>query len=90
MVGLKPMTEKKGVISADEWDSGTAGASDSEKARSILEALGKVGRGGMNTSGLEEATGIKWLYNPIKKLFEAGKIEKKKVGRGNFYRLVEE
>jgi len=81
--------KKKGVISADEWDSGSATASDSEKEMAIIVALEKVSRGGMNSPGLEEATGIKWLYGPIKKLFEAGVIERKKVGRGYFYRLVE-
>lgn len=83
-------TKKKGVISAEEWDTGLAGASDSEKDAAIIAELKKVGRGGMNTSGLEEATGIKWLYGPIKRLYEAGVLEKKKVGRGNFYRLTEE
>lgn len=81
--------KKKGVISADEWDSGSATASDSEKEHAIIAALKGVGRGGMNSSGLEEATKIKWLYGPIKKLFERGTIERKKVGRGYFYRLVE-
>ena len=82
-------SKKKGVISAEEWDSGSATASDSEKEAAILAELKKVGRGGMNSSGLEEATKIKWLYGPIKKLFERGAIERKKVGRGYFYRLTE-
>jgi len=82
-------SKKKGVISADEWDSGLAGASDSEKEQAILDELKKVGRGGMNSSGLEEATKIKWLYGPIKKLFDKGTIERKKVGRGFFYRITE-
>ena len=81
---------KKGVISAEQWDTGVSGASDSEKDAAILRELKKVGRGGMNTSGLEEATGIKWLYGPLKRLFEAGVLEKKKVGRDNFFRIAED
>jgi len=81
--------KKKGVISADEWDSGRATASNSEKEQAIIKALEKVGRGGMNSSGLGEETGIKWLYGPIRKLFEAGTLERKKVGRGFFYRIPE-
>lgn len=82
--------KRKGVISADEWDSGTTSASEGEKEQAVIEALKTVGRGGMNSPGLEEATGIKWLYGPIKKLFQKGVLERKKVGRGFFYRLPEE
>lgn len=85
----KDEVKKKGVISAEEWDSGIAGASTSEKEMAILRVLGEVGRGGMNSAGIEEATKIKWLYGPIKALFAAGAIERKKVGRGYFYRILE-
>lgn len=86
------MAEKKktGVISADDWDSGTAPASESEKADKVLQELEKAHPGGMNTAGLEEATKIKWLYGTVKSLYESGKIERKKIGRGYFYRIVKE
>lgn len=78
----------KGVISADDWESGTAPASDSEKQRAVLAELEKNYPGGMNTDGLQEATKINWLYGTVKKLYEAGKLERKKIGRGFFYRIA--
>lgn len=81
--------QKKGVISAEEWDSGMHTASDGEKQKAIIKVLEGVGRGGMNPASLEEATKIKWLYGPIKKLYEKEVLERKKLGRGYFYRLVE-
>ena len=82
------MAKKKGVITSDEWDEGTAPSSDSDKELAIIECLKKVGRGGMSTSGIEEETRIKWLYGPVKKLYEAGVLERKKVGRANFFRIA--
>lgn len=86
------MAEKKtkGVISADDWESGSAPASESEKAAAVLMHLDKTYPGGMNTAGLEEATKVKWLYGTVKALYESGKIERKKIGRGFFYRIVKE
>lgn len=87
------MAEKKkakGVISADDWDSGTAPASDSEKQRAVLAELEGCYPGGMNTEGLQEATKINWLYGTVKALYESGKLERKKIGRGFFYRIAKE
>ena len=85
-------TKKKGIISAEQWDSGVAPSSSSEKRVAVLAELEKVGRGGMSIAGLEEATGMKWLYGLITNdLFKKeGILERKKVGRGFFYRLVQD
>ena len=71
------MSKKKGVISASDWDSGAGSGSASDKEIAVLDALYKAGRGGMNQTGLEEEIGMKWLYGPIKSLFEAKTIEVK-------------
>ena len=80
--------KKKGVISADDWDTGAGSGSASDKEQAILYVLYDAGRGGMNQRGLDEATGMKWLYGPIMKLFAAEKLEVKKIGRSKFYRLT--
>ena len=80
--------KNKGVVSADDWDSGTGSGSASEKEQAVLNVLYEAGRGGMNQAGLKEATGEKWLYAAIKKLFEAEKLEVKKISRSKFYRLT--
>lgn len=77
--------KKKGVIDANDWDNST-GVSDKQTA--IVNALYDTNRGGMNQQGMEGATGIKWMYGPLKQLFEDKRVEKKKMGRSNYYRLT--
>lgn len=82
-------TTKKGVISASEWEQGTSPSSDSDKKAAVLAALQKMGKGGVSVFGLEELTHLKWLYGVVKALFEESKIERKKVGRGYYYRALQ-
>lgn len=82
-------TTKKGVISASEWEQGTSPSSDSDKKAAVLAALEKMGKGGVSVFGLEELTHLKWLYGVVKALYEESKIERKKVGRGYYYRALQ-
>jgi len=81
------MVDKKGIISEDEWDEGIA-TSGSEKTEKIEETLGKVGKGGIDMSGILKESGLKWAYGAVQKMVDAGIVERKKIGKKYYYRLI--
>ena len=77
----------KGVISEKEWSSGVSAAGNVEKAAAILKVLEGAGRGGMNMSRIGLESGLKWPYSTVQALVKAGTLEKKKVGKANYFRI---
>jgi len=74
-------------INEEMWNNGVS--VDGDKEEKILEVLEEVdGKGGIDMEGIGEKCGLKWVYGSIKKLFDGGKVERKKIGKKYFYRLV--
>ncbi len=78
----------KGIVSANDWDTGVSGESSSEKAQKIVEYLGTLAKGeGAMMVAIKEGTGLKWPYSAVKVLVKAKTVEQKKVGKALAYRL---
>lgn len=76
------------VINADQWEKGTGGDSDKEAA--ILKAFAELNDGeAMDMKEIKAKTGEKWVFGAVKKLLDAGKLERKKFGKKFGYRLVQ-
>ena len=78
------------VISEEAWESGVGAEGDAAEA--ILAAFGKQKdlKLGMDMDEIKKVTGLKWIFGPVKKLVEAGKLERKKFGKKYGYRLTAE
>ena len=77
------------IISEEEWEEGTV--STTEVTEKILAAFRELGpTQGMDMNEVKERTKLKWIFGPMKKLVEAGKLERKKFGKRYAYRLVPE
>ena len=77
------------LITEEEWEKGTA--STTEVSEKILDSFKELGpTQGMDMAEVKTRTGLKWIFGPMKKLVEAGKLERKKFGKRYAYRLVPE
>jgi hypothetical protein len=77
------------IITEEDWEDGVSTGSDvSEKIMDAFRALGT--KKGMDMAEVKTTTGLKWIFGHMKKLVEAGKLERKKFGKRYAYRLVVE
>lgn len=77
----------KGIITEKEWTAGTASSTSPEKAAKVLTFLKSLGAKGANMVAIAEGSGLKWPYTTVQNLLKAGTLEKKKVGKANFFRM---
>ena len=75
-----------GKISEENWEKGIS-LGNGEKEKKILEELGKIGKMGMDIVGIREVSGVKWIWSSLGKLNKEGKVEVKKIGKKNYYRI---
>jgi hypothetical protein len=75
-----------GKISEESWEKGIS-LGNGEKEGKILEVLGKIGKMGIDVEGVREESGIKWVWGSLVKLNVEGKVEVKKIGKKNYYRI---
>lgn len=77
------------IIDEEEWEKGAA--SSTEVTEKIMDAFRELGPNkGMDMAEVKKLTGLKWIFGPMKKLVEAGKLERKKFGKRFAYRLAAE
>lgn len=77
----------KGIITEKEWKAGTSSSSSPEKAAKVLTFLKTLGANGANMTAIKEGSGLKWPYSTVQALLKAGTLEKKKIGKANFFRM---
>ena len=83
----KMTNTKKGVVSAQDWDKGTTGASQSDKAAKVLVYLEGLEKGaGAFMPAIAAGTGLKWPYSTVKALVKSGAVQEKKLGKALAYR----
>ena len=73
-------------ISEEDFNKGIGGGSSDEKRERILGVLDK--KLGIDGDGIREESGVKWYWATVTKLCEEGKVERKKIGKKYFYRII--
>lgn len=76
----------KGIISEEEWDSGASAQGVGEKAGAILKFLRSID-GGANMKAIAKGTKIKWPYSTVDAMYKQGTLDRKKVGKANYFRI---
>ena len=82
------MENKKGIISAKDWDKGIAGETSSAKATKVLKYLESLSMGAAAPmSAIKEGSGLTWPYSTVKALVKSKTVEQKKLGKALYYRI---